>query len=88
MLPFGNVSAIFRLVFSVYCIVIKQGSRARGVKGKKHKYRTRKYLFSEHGSREGEATTALLMEGATQAPVIDYPIIIIEICLILAYKIR
>jgi hypothetical protein len=30
MLPFGNVSAIFRLVFSVYCIVIKQGSRVRG----------------------------------------------------------
>jgi hypothetical protein len=28
------------------------------------------------------------LRGQAQAPVIDYPIIIIEICLILAYKIR
>jgi hypothetical protein len=29
--------------------------------------------FSSHSEREGEATPALLVEGATQAPVVDNP---------------
>jgi hypothetical protein len=86
MLPFGNVSAIFRLVFSVYC-VIKQGSRVRGKDRWMMDDRpSAAGVLRMYGKKGGgdPASSA----GQAQAPVIDYPIIIIEICLILAYKIR